>query len=451
MVEINRTYHLEIIDIGHNGEGIGKIDGFTIFTEGGIPGDLLKVKITLVKKNYALGQLMEILTPSPYRVEAKCPVADICGGCQIMHMDYQAQLDLKKIRVAETMKRIGKIDPIIHPTLGMENPYEYRNKAQFPVGISNGKAILGFYQRGSHDIVDINYCHIQHPINEGVAKTIKEYIEKYKVPVYDEKTRKGLIRHVVTRRGYTTGEVMVIIITNGNDLPHKSALIEGLKKEVPQLESLVQNINKENTNKIFGRVTKTLYGSDTIVDYIGDLKFLISPQSFFQVNPLQTKALYDKALEYASLTGDEVVFDIYCGIGTISLFLAQKAKKVIGVEVVEAAIEDAKRNANINNLTNTEFYTGEAEKVVPHLYKKGMKADVVVVDPPRKGCEEAVLETIVNMEPQRIVYVSCNPATLARDLAYLDEKGYKALEVQPVDMFPHTVHVETVVALYKKD
>lgn len=447
MVEKNEIYNLEIIDLGHSGEGIGKVDGFTVFVEGGIPGDELKVKITLVKKSYSVGQLIEIITPSKYRVEAKCPVADICGGCQIMNMDYQAQLDFKKSRVEETIKRIGKINPTVHPIIGMENPYEYRNKAQFPVGMVDGKALMGFYEKGSHNIVDTEYCHIQHPINEAVAKAIKGYIEKYKITVYDEKTRKGLIRHVVTRRGYVTGEIMVVIIINGNALPHLGELIKALKGVVPSLKSIVQNINKDNTNVIFGRLSKTLYGSDTIIDYIGDLKFLISPQSFFQVNPIQTKVLYDKALEYADLTGEESVFDIYCGIGTISLFLAQRAKKVYGVEVVEAAILDAKKNAEINSITNTEFFTGEAEVVVPQLYSRGIKADVVVVDPPRKGCEETVLETIVKMNPKRIVYVSCNPATLARDLAYLDERGYKALEVQPVDMFPHTGHVESIILM----
>ncbi len=450
MVENNRVYELKIDDMGHSGEGVGKIEGFTVFVEGGLPEDVLKIKITQVKKNYAIGKLLEVIAPAPSRIEAPCFIAHRCGGCQIMHMDYQAQLKIKEKRVAETIKRIGKLEPVIHPTLGMENPYEYRNKAQFPVGMIKGKAIMGFYEKGSHQIVDTPYCHIQHPINVEIVNAVKEYMTQYGVSVYDEKTGKGLIRHLVTKVGYTTGEVMVVLITNGKDLPHQQELIEALKEKVQGLKSVIQNVNEKNTNIIFGRETKTLYGSDKIVDYIGDLKFNISAQSFFQVNPLQTKVLYEKALEYAGLKGEETVFDIYCGIGTISLFLAQRANKVYGVEIVEEAIKDAKENAALNNLSNTEFYAGEAEVVVPKLYEKGIKADVVVVDPPRKGCEEIVLDTIANMQPERIVYVSCNPATLARDLAYLEEKGYRTVEVQPVDMFPHTAHVEAVVLIEKK-
>lgn len=450
MLEKNKKYEVEIMDLGHSGEGIGKVDGFTVFVEGGLPGDRVLIKATTVKKSYGIGKLLKVLEPSPHRIQPPCAIAHRCGGCQVMHMDYQAQLDIKRSRVEENLKRIGKIDAKVLPTLGMENPYEYRNKAQFPVGMTEGKAIMGFYEKGSHSIVDTQYCHIQHPINEKIVKLIKEYIERYQITVYDENTKKGLIRHIVTKVGYQTGEIMVVVITNGKSLPHQQELISLLKDNVEGLESIVQNINDKNTNVIFGKETITLYGRDHIVDYIGDLKFNISAQSFFQVNPMQTKVLYEKALDYAQLTGEETVFDIYCGIGTISLFLAQKATKVYGVEVVEAAILDAKKNAEINEMTNTEFYVGEAEKVVPELYKKGIKADVVVVDPPRKGCEEVVLDTIVNMAPKRVVYVSCNPATLARDLAYLQDKGYGTVEVQPVDMFPHTAHVETVVLITRK-
>ena len=451
MVESNKVYEIKIDDMGHSGEGVGKIEGFTVFVEGGLPEDVLKIKIIQVKKTYAIGKLMEVISPAPGRISAPCPIAHRCGGCQIMHMDYGVQLKTKQRRVEETIRRIGKLDTVIHPTLGMENPYEYRNKAQFPVGMMEGKAILGFYEKGSHQIVDTPYCHIQHPINVDIVNVLKDYIIKYGVSVYDEKSGKGLIRHLVTKVGYTTGEVMVVLITNGRNLPHQQELIELLKNNVQGIKSIIQNVNERNTNVIFGRETITLYGSDKIVDYIGDLKFNISAQSFFQVNPTQTKVLYEKALEYADLKGEETVFDIYCGIGTISLFLAQKAKKVYGVEVVEEAIKDAKENAALNSLTNTEFYVGEAEVVVPKLYDKGIRAEVVVVDPPRKGCETIVLDTIANMNPDRIVYVSCNPATLARDLAYLEEKGYRTVEVQPVDMFPHTAHVETVVLMSRVD
>lgn len=449
MLEKNRKYEIAIVDLGHSGEGIGKIDGFTVFVEGGIPGDRLRIQMTTVKKNYGIGQLLEIVEPSPYRIEAPCAIAHRCGGCQIMHMDYQAQLESKRGRVTENLKRIGKIEAKVLPTLGMEKPYEYRNKAQFPVGIMNGKAIMGFYEKGSHDIVDTQYCHIQHPINTAIVEAVKAFIQDYHISIYDEKTGRGLIRHLVTKVGYITGEIMVVMVTNGRVIPHQEKLIEALKGKVKGLKSVVQNINEKNTNVIFGRETVTLHGQDTIEDYIGSLKFKISAQSFFQVNPLQTKVLYDKAMEYAGLEGQETVFDIYCGIGTISLFLAQKAKKVYGVEVVEAAIEDARENARLNQLNNTEFYAGTAEVIIPRLYQKGVRADVVVVDPPRKGCEPVVLDTIANMNPKKIVYVSCNPATLARDVAILEEKGYKTVEVQPVDMFPHTMHVESIILLQK--
>ncbi|MDR5660030.1 23S rRNA (uracil(1939)-C(5))-methyltransferase RlmD [Serpentinicella sp. ANB-PHB4] len=450
MLELNKQYELTVEDLGHSGEGVGKIDGFTVFVEGGLPGDQLLVKIATLKKKYAIGQIVKIINPSTTRIEPACPKASICGGCQIMHMNYQGQLDIKTKRVEQTLSRIGKIETKVHPTLGMENPYEYRNKAQFPIGIQAGKAILGFYKKGSHDIVDTDYCHIQSPINTTVTEVIKDYIEKNNVTVYNEKTKKGLLRHVVTKVGFTTGEVMVVLITNEKSLPNKEALVEALVKKVEGLKSIVHNINDKNTNVIFGKESNTIYGEDKIVDYIGDLKFNISAHSFYQVNPVQTKVLYEKALEYADLNGEENVFDIYCGIGTISLFLAKKAKKVYGVEVVNAAIEDAKENARINNIDNAEFFVGKAEEVVPKLYKQNKTADVVVVDPPRKGCEETVLETIVNMAPNKIVYVSCNPSTLARDLAYLEEKGYKTVEVQPVDMFPHTAHVEAVTLLVKE-
>lgn len=451
MIEKDVTYNIEIEDIGHSGEGVGRIQGFTVFVEGGIPGDTLRVKITMVKKNYAVGEILEIIKPSEDRVQPMCSLANVCGGCQIMHMSYQGQLEIKKRRVKETLERIGKIQTQVLPTIGMDNPYEYRNKAQFPVGMVKGEGILGFYKKGTHEIIDTSYCHIQSPVNKEVVEVMKEYIKNYKISVYNEKTGKGLIRHVVTKVGFTTGEVMVVVVTNGRDLPQKEKLIDLLSKRVKGLKSVIQNVNDRNTNVILGKETITLYGEDQITDYIGDLKFHISPQSFFQVNPLQTKVLYEKALEYAALKGDENVFDIYCGIGTISLFLAKKAKKVIGVEVIEAAIMDAKENARINNIHNAEFHVGKAEEVIPKLYQEGTKADVVVVDPPRKGCEVEVLDTIVKMSPQRIVYVSCNPATLARDLAYLDERGYRTIEVQPVDMFPHTAHVETVVLMSRKE
>lgn len=450
-VEEKKKYELIIQDLGEGGEGIGKIEGFTIFIDGGIPDDKVLVEITKIKKNYAKGKIIDIKEPSPYRIKPTCDVADECGGCQIRHMDYTKQLELKKNKVKSNIERIGKLkDVLIHDALGMDEPYNYRNKAQFPIGRAKGKSIIGFYKKGTHDIVDIQECTIQHDINDKILKIFKKFINDNKVSIYDDKSGKGILRHILTRVSYKSGDLMVVIITNGKQLPHKDEIINELIKNIPQIKSIVQNINTKKTNVILGKECITLYGDDKILDYIGDLKFEISPLSFFQVNPFQTKVLYDKALEYAKLKGNETVFDIYCGIGTISLFLAQKAKKVYGIEVIEAAINDAKRNAKLNNLDNTEFFVGKAEEVIPKLYKEGLKADVVVVDPPRKGCDKVVLETIAIMKPKRVVYVSCKPSTLARDLKILDELGYKTIEIQPVDMFPHTTHVETVSQLVKK-
>jgi len=446
-IEKNKNYDIEIEDIGSNGEGIGRIEGLTVFVDNGVPGDKLRIQIDLLKKNYAIGRIMEIIIPSLSRITPQCPLASQCGGCQLQHVDYAAQLDIKTNMVKAAIKRIGKLENVlIHKTIGMKDPKQYRNKAQFPITVMDGEALVGFYKKGSHEIVNVNSCHIQHPINDKIISALREYMTKYKITAYNEGTGKGLVRHIVTKAGFTSGEIMVVIVTNGRELPHKEELIRMLHKEIPGV-SIIQNINTKKGNRILGIECTTLHGKDHIVDYIGNLKFEISPLSFFQVNPMQTKVLYEKALEYASLTGEENVYDIYCGIGTISLCLAQKAKKVYGVEVVEAAIEDANKNARINNVDNVEFFTGEAEVMVPRLYKQGIKADVVVVDPPRKGCNEKVLDTIVKINPERVVYVSCNPATLARDLKYLDEKGYRTVEVQPVDMFPHTSHVETVVLM----
>lgn len=447
MVEKNKIYNIEIEDLSSSGEGVGKIDGFTVFVPQAIPGDKVRARITTLKKRYGIGEILEMVEPSKDRIKPKCSLFGKCGGCQIMHMDYDAQLKMKRNKVEQTLSRIGKISTKVNPTIGMENPFEYRNKGQFPVGIKNNKAIMGAYEMGTHNIVDTSYCHIQAPVTKIIIKTIKKYIDDFNIEVYDEVKRTGLIRHIVSRFGFATGDVMVVLVTNGRRLPYKDELIRMLKENVPGLKSIVQNINTRNTNVVLGDETLVLYGEDRIVDYIGDLKFNISSKSFFQVNSIQTKVLYDKVLEYANLKGDEVVFDIYCGIGTISLFLAKKAKEVHGVEIVKSAIEDAKVNAKINNINNAKFYTGKGEDVVPRLYKEGLYADIVVVDPPRKGCEESVLETMVNMAPEKIIYVSCNPATLARDLAYLVEGGYKVVEVQPVDMFPQTTHVECVVLM----
>ena len=452
MLSKDKMYIVEIVDIGQGGVGIGKFEGFTVFVDGGLIKDKIKVKITKSKKNYAVGEIVEIIEASPYRVERKCSnELRNCGGCQIQELDYKEQLNVKTNEVKQVISRIGKLeDVVIHPALGMEEPFRYRNKAQFPIQRVDGTPVIGFYKKKSHDIIPTDQCIIQHDVNDKIIKIIKTYIRAYKVSIYDEKTHTGVLRHLVTKVGFTTKEVMVVLVANGRKLPYLNELASVLKENIPGFKTLVVNVNRERTNVILGNENRIVYGDGKINDNIGDLVFEISPLSFFQVNPVQTEVLYNKALEYANLGENDTVFDIYCGIGTISLFLAQKAKKVYGIEIVEEAIKDAKRNAQINNLDNVEFYVGKAEEVVPKMYKQGKRANVVVVDPPRKGCDEKVLDTIISMQPDRVVYVSCNPSTLARDLNYLDERGYKCLEVQPVDMFPHSVHIENVALIVKK-
>ena len=453
MLSKNKEYIVDIVDIGQGGVGIGKYEGFTVFVDGGLIQDKIKVKITKSKKNYAVGDMVEIIEKSPFRVARKCSeTLRQCGGCQIQELDYQKQLDIKTNEVKQVISRIGKLDDVIvHDTLGMEHPFIYRNKAQFPIQKKDNMPVIGFYKKKSHDLISTDECIIQHEVNDKIIKIIKTYIRAYNVSIYDEKTHKGLLRHVVTKVGFTTGEVMIVLVANGKKLPYLKELASVLKENIPGFKTLVVNVNTQKTNVILGKENIVAYGDGMIRDYIGELVFEISPLSFFQVNPLQTEVLYNKALEYANLGENDTVFDIYCGIGTISLFLAQKAKKVYGIEIVEDAIKDAKRNAKINNMDNVEFYVGKAEEVVPKMYKEGKRANVVVVDPPRKGCDEKVLDTIISMQPDRVVYVSCNPSTLARDLAYLNERGYKCHEIQPVDMFPHSVHVENVAWLSKAD
>ena len=453
MLSKNKEYIVDIVDIGQGGVGIGKYEGFTVFVDGGLVQDKIKVKIKKSKKNYAVGDIVEIIEKSPFRVERKCSESlRQCGGCQIQELDYQKQLDVKTNEVKQVISRIGKLDDVvIHDTLGMEHPFRYRNKAQFPIQKKDNMPVIGFYKKKSHDLISTDECIIQHEVNDKIIKIIKTYIRAYNVSIYDEKTHKGLLRHLVTKVGFTTGEVMIVLVANGKKLPYLKELASVLKENIPGFKTLVVNVNTQKTNVILGKENIVAYGDGMIRDYIGELVFEISPLSFFQVNPLQTEVLYNKALEYANLGENDTVFDIYCGIGTISLFLAQKAKKVYGIEIVEDAIKDAKRNAKINNMDNVEFYVGKAEEVVPKMYKEGKRANVVVVDPPRKGCDEKVLDTIISMQPDRVVYVSCNPSTLARDLAYLNERGYKCHEIQPVDMFPHSVHVENVAWLSKAD
>ena len=452
MLSKNKEYVVYIVDIGQGGVGIGKYEGFTVFVEGGLIQDKVKVRINKSKKNYAVGDIVKIIEKSPFRVERICS-DDLkeCGGCQIQELDYNKQLELKTNEVKQVISRIGKLENVeIHETIGMKNPCRYRNKAQFPIQNINGETAIGFYKKKSHNVIPTDMCVIQHDINDKIIKIIKTYIQAYNVSLYNETTHTGVLRHLVTKVGFTTNEVMVVLVANGTNLPHLNELASVLKENIPGFKTLVLNINKAKTNVILGKENKVIYGNGKINDYIGDLVFEISPLSFFQVNPIQTEVLYNKALEYAELKENDTVFDIYCGIGTISLFLAQKATKVYGIEIIEDAIKDAKINAKLNKLDNVEFYVGKAEEVVPKMYSEGKTADVVVVDPPRKGCDEKVLDTIVSMKPDRVVYVSCNPSTLARDLAYLNERGYKCVEIQPVDMFPHTMHVESCAKIVKK-
>ncbi len=452
MLVKQKEYIVDIVDIGQGGVGVGKYDGFTVFVEGGLIQDKLKVKINKSKKNYAVGDIVEIIEPSPFRVKRICDDSlKDCGGCQIQELDYQKQLDIKTNEVKQVITRIGKLDDVlIHETIGMEEPSRYRNKAQFPIKNINNSPSIGFYKKKSHDIIPTDKCIIQHDVNDKIVKIIKTYINAYNVSIYEEKSHTGVLRHLVTKVGFTTNEVMVVLVANGNKLPYLNELASVLEENIPGFKTLVVNVNKERTNVILGKENIVIYGNGKINDYIGDLVFEISPLSFFQVNPLQTEVLYNKALEYAELKENDTVFDIYCGIGSISLFLAQKASKVYGIEIVADAIKDANINAKLNNLDNVEFYVGKAEEVVPKMYKEGKTANVVVVDPPRKGCDQKVLDTIVSMQPDRVVYVSCNPSTLARDLNYLDEHGFKCVEIQPVDMFPHTMHVECVAKLELK-
>lgn len=463
----NQIVTITIEDIGNDGEGIGRYEGYTLFVKGAIPGDVAKVKVLKAKKTYGYAKVEELLTPSVDRVVPKCPVAGRCGGCQLQHISYARQLAYKADKVKNCLSRIGgipvdELEQMMEPIIGMEEPFYYRNKAQYPVGTNkDGKPVMGFYAGHSHNIIDCTDCAIQEPVNAVILPVIKAFMEEKKISAYEEESGKGLLRHVLTRVGFTTKEVMVCLIINGKKFPFAEELAERLTSVIKEfrdfdgkngyeLKSFCLNINTAKTNVILGQEIIRIFGENYITDYIGEIKYRISPLSFYQVNPRQTVKLYEKALEYAELTGNETVWDLYCGIGTISLFLAQKAKRVYGVEIIPQAIDDAKINSKINNLANAEFFVGAAEEVMPAKYKESgstMKADVICVDPPRKGCEESLLDTVVAMEPKRIVYVSCDPATLARDVKYLGEKGYKVTRVCPVEQFAHSFHIETVVQL----
>lgn len=455
MVIKNEEYILDIVSQGYEGEGVAKIDSYPIFIEGALKGEKVKVKIVKVNKNFAYGKLLEVIEKSEGRVEPKCKYFKKCGGCKLQHMNYETQLDFKWERVKDCIKKIGGLsEDLVEYPIGMEeNPYKYRNKVQLPIGMDKSKPVLGFYAPRSHDIIDIEECLIQEEDANKISKITREWIEEFNImPAFvDGKfNKKGLLRHVMIRKGFKTGEVMVVIVATRKDLKHIDELIKKLEFHVEGLKSVVLCVNAKDTNVILTPECYTLWGEDYIQDYIGDFKFNISPLSFFQVNPMQTEVLYNKALEYAELTGKETVFDAYCGTGSITLFLSQKAKKVYGVEIVEPAIINARENAKMNNVSNTEFFVGKSEEVIPKLIKEGIKADVIVVDPPRKGCDIKLLKAIGETKPERVVYVSCDPSTLARDLKILDELGYKTEKVQPVDMFPQTAHIENVAKLVRK-
>ena len=440
-----------IEDLSSEGLGVGHYDGMAFFIKDTVIGDVAEAKIMKLKKTYGYARLIRLITPSPDRIAARCPVARQCGGCQIQAMSYPAQLRFKEAKVRNNLVRIGKFEhPPMEPIISMEEPFRYRNKAQFPVGMSkDGRIIAGFYAGRTHAIIECEDCLLGVEENRVILDLVLEYMKEYHISPYEELTGKGLVRHVMIRKGFATGEVMVCLIVNGDSLPHVDALVERLRT-IQGMASITLNINREQTNVIMGREIKLLWGQPYIEDTIGSVRFRISPLSFYQVNPLQTEKLYNKALEYAGLTGEETVWDLYCGIGTISLFLAQRAKQVYGVEIVPAAIEDAKANAALNGMTNAEFFVGKAEEVLPEKYEKeGITADVIVVDPPRKGCEESVLATMIQMAPKRIVYVSCDSATLARDLKYLCHHGYELTRCCPTDMFGNSVHVVTVCCLYR--
>ncbi|WP_054955660.1 23S rRNA (uracil(1939)-C(5))-methyltransferase RlmD [Paenibacillus dakarensis] len=486
---------IDMIGMNHDGEGVGRAEGYTLFVQGALPGEKVRVKVLKTKKQYGYAKLLELMKASPNRTAAPCPIYDQCGGCQLQHMDYAGQLAWKRQLVVDNLERIGKLRVVgsaavtekdgdrsdgpaasrddsreigqgeavkfvpddshegivVRPTLGMNEPWRYRNKSQVPIGVTEGGLIGGFYARGSHRIIDMETCLIQHEQNDVVVSRVKAIGQRLGVSAYNEETGQGLLRHVVVKIGFATGEMMIVLVTNGERIPRMNEWIAAIREELPAVVSICQNVNTRQTNVIFGDVTRVLWGREVIYDYIGDVKFAISARSFYQVNPAQTEVLYSKTVEYAGLTGNETVIDAYCGIGTISLFLAQHAKKVYGVEIVKEAIEDARANAALNEMNHVEFEVGASEDVIPRWKEQGIEADVIVVDPPRKGCDPRLLETILEMKPKRVVYVSCNPSTLARDLRMLEDGGYKTVEVTPVDMFPHTVHVECVSQLILKE
>jgi 23S rRNA (uracil1939-C5)-methyltransferase len=466
-VRVGQQVECVISGLTHEGEGVGRVEGYTLFVHGALPGEKVQAEVVSIGKSFGRARMVGLLSGSEYRREAPCPIYATCGGCQLQHLDYAEQLRWKRQHVVDNLVRIGKLfvegeagpkdvdggnsdgrlPVIVHPTIGMNDPWRYRNKAQVPIGFSEGGLIGGFYEQGSNDIVEMDACLIQQEENEETVRAVKEAARLLDISAYNRATGRGLLRHVVVRHAATTGQRMVVLVTNGFDIPHAQELVSLIREKVPGVVSVCQSINTVQTPVVFGDETRVIWGEEVIYDEIDGIQFAISPRSFFQVNPEQTEQLYRKAVDYAELTGEEVVVDAYCGIGTISLFLARHAARVYGVEIVPEAIEDARRNALLNGIKNVEFAVGAAEIIMPRWQAEGITPDIIVVDPPRKGCDGALIATMLELRPARIVYVSCNPSTLARDLRLLEDGGYRTVEVQPVDMFPHTGHVECSVLL----
>ena len=450
---VNRNDRLivSVEDLTHDGSGVTKVEGYPLFIPGALPDERVEIEVTKTLKKYGFAKLLNVKQASHDRVDPPCHVFPECGGCQLQHLSYEGQLLRKRKTVRDVIDRIAKLPHVpVHPVKGMENPWRYRNKSQIPFGERDGEVISGFFRSRTHHIVDTDVCIIQSIEADHLMTALKREMDVLGIQAYDEKTHKGMLRHLIVRKGRATNEIMVVFVTRKKKFPQKEAVVELVKHVIPEVTSIIQNVNDKKTNVIFGEETIVLHGKPFIVDSIGDIDFEISARSFYQLNPEQTEVLYGQALEYAQLTGNESVIDAYCGIGTISLFLAQKAKEVYGVEIVPQAIEDAKRNAELNGIDNAYFEAGPAEVVIPNWYAEGKRFDVLVVDPPRKGCDEKLLNTILEYKPKRIVYVSCNPATLARDLRILEDGGYRTQEVQPVDMFPQSSHVECVSLLQRE-
>ena len=456
----NELIEIRITDLDQEGIGIGHTEtGFAIFVKDTVPGDRILARIVKVKKNLAFGRVEQVLEPSQDRIKPVCAKARACGGCVLQQMAYPAQLVVKQRKVEESLRRIGGIEHpelLMEPITGMDTPWEFRNKMQFPFGQIDGRTAVGFYAGRTHALVPLRDCAVGRPVNQKVMEIVCRWADQFHVPPYDETTHQGLLRHLLIRIGFATGELMVCLVINGRKVPYADklwAMLEhGVRSSGARLVSLMYNVNTEHTNRILGDHSFTLQGQPYIKDSIGPLSFRISPQSFYQVNPVQTQRIYEKAMEYADLSGNETVWDMYCGTGTISLFLSQKAHKVYGVEIIPEAIRDARQNAADNGIKNVEFYVGKAEEVVPDWFRtQGAKTqiDVVVVDPPRKGCDPMLLDTLARMQPERIVYVSCNPATLARDVKILEEQGYTLKNVAPFDAFCHTMHCESVAKLIR--